>query len=358
MNYYIKEIQNDNGIVHTAGIKARDDINDICEMRGVEKILLTYDKSREGSIFSKITSHITVKKMWKENVKKLKGGDCLYVQFPPVNHSLLLSSVFKNLRKKGVKIIALIHDLDSFRTASRKDISFKRKIRVKLEETSLLKNCTKIVAHNNKMVEAMIKMGFDKDALVSLGIFDYLINDYDARINEVPHREKDYPVIIAGALRKHKTKYLADLPADVQFNLYGVGYEDDGKSNIKYHGSFPPDELAYVLEGSFGLVWDGDSISGCTGVYGEYLRINNPHKTSLYIASGIPVIIWKEAALASFIEEHKLGIAVESLDEIKKRIDAMTEQEYEEILLNVKREGEKFRKGFYFGRVINKYSAI
>ena len=58
------------------------------------------------------------------------------------------------------------------------------------------------------------------------------------------------------------------------------------------------------MEGSFGLVWDGISVETCAGVYGEYLKVNNPHKTSLYLASGIPVIIWKEAAWLSLLNAN------------------------------------------------------
>ena len=60
------------------------------------------------------------------------------------------------------------------------------------------------------------------------------------------------------------------------------------------------------MDQNFGLVWDGTSLDGCNGRYGEYLKFNNPHKTSLYLSCGIPVIIWKEAALADFVEEHKV----------------------------------------------------
>ena len=56
-------------------------------------------------------------------------------------------------------------------------------------------------------------------------------------------------------------------------------------------GSFLPDELPSALEGSFGLVWDGDSSKTCSGVFGEYLRYNNSHKASLYLASGFPIIV-------------------------------------------------------------------
>ena len=79
------------------------------------------------------------------------------------------------------------------------------------------------------------------------------------------------------------------------------------------------------------------STATCTGVYGEYLRINNPHKTSLYLASEIPVIIWKEAALAKFIVDNKCGIAVDSLEDIKQALQDLSEEEYNEMKNNAKR---------------------
>lgn len=62
-----------------------------------------------------------------------------------------------------------------------------------------------------------------------------------------------------------------------------------------WHGSFKPEESPEHLQG----VWDGDSVDTCAGNTGAYLRYNNPHKTSLYLACGMPVIVWKEAAIAA-----------------------------------------------------------
>ena len=73
--------------------------------------------------------------------------------------------------------------------------------------------------------------------------------------------------------------------------------------NVKYCGQYKPEELPEKLEGGFGLVWDGDDLGACTGVFGEYMKYNNPHKTSLYLASGLPVIIWEKAAMAKYIEK-------------------------------------------------------
>ena len=108
------------------------------------------------------------------------------------------------------------------------------------------------------------------------------------------------------------------------------------------------------MEGSFGLVWDGGSTDTCSGTYGEYLRINNPHKVSLYLASGMPVIIWEEAALAGLIRENGCGITVGSLAEIPERIRALTPEEYEAIRDNTGKIAKRLRGGKYTQRALRR----
>lgn len=80
------------------------------------------------------------------------------------------------------------------------------------------------------------------------------------------------------------------------------------------------------------------STETCSGSYGKYLRINNPHKVSLYIAAGIPVVIWKEAALCSLIEENALGFGISSLDELEEALKSHEHlyQSYRNNVLNMK----------------------
>lgn len=117
-------------------------------------------------------------------------------------------------------------------------------------------------------------------------------------------------------------------------------------------GSYPPDILPQYLNQGFGLIWDGNSIESCTGVIGNYLKYNNPHKCSLYLASGIPVIIWKEAALANFIEKHNVGILVESLEEIPEKIQNLSEKEYIQMKNNAEKLSVKLKNGYFLKKAI------
>ena len=164
------------------------------------------------------------------------------------------------------------------------------------------------------MKSVLVDKGIAEDKIISLGIFDYLIPNFQEKSGQT----KDQPMIVAGNLAQEKAGYLYALPAEPAYNLYGVGFDESrALENETYFGSFLPDELPAALEGGFGLVWDGDSAETCSGVFGEYLRYNNSHKASLYLASGFPLVVWKQSTLSHFVLEKGCGIAVESLHDLK-----------------------------------------
>ena len=101
------------------------------------------------------------------------------------------------------------------------------------------------------------------------------------------------------------------------------------------------------------MVWDGISIETCDGPTGNYLRYNNPHKLSLYLSSGLPVIVWKESALAEFISSQKLGIVISNLYELSDILDTITEKQYQEFVGNIQEVRGKLKKGFYLKKAIN-----
>ena len=347
MDYFISETQED-GLSRTAGVKARDDLETLLLSQGYLKISIpvsAYDRKKAGSI-NKLRWHYNIYKIWKDKLSLLKKNDRVIVQFPIIEHSLLLPGLLKKLVRKGIDVNLVIHDLELLRAAKRDDVSFKNKLRLSIEEKNCLKNVSYIIVHNEHMKKFLMnEFQIHEDQLVSLEIFDYLIDDFDS--NKMKVFDKSLPIIIAGNLRQHKAAYVYDLPDNVNFNLYGIDYTGKVNDKIQYHGSYPPDELPYALSGSFGLVWDGISSQTCTGVYGEYLKINNPHKTSLYLACGIPVVIWSQAALADFIIQNKCGITVENIKDIENKLSSLSGDEYNTIKKNAEKIGRLLREGYY-----------
>lgn len=86
--------------------------------------------------------------------------------------------------------------------------------------------------------------------------------------------------------------------------MYGSSYFDSEK-NVMYKGSFKPEQIDHI-HGSWGLVWDGNSIEGCEGELGNYLKINAPHKISLYIAAELSEKVRKGDVLYEIIKKVRL----------------------------------------------------
>ena len=120
---------------------------------------------------------------------------------------------------------------------------------------------------------------------------------------------------------------------------------------------YAPDELPSKLQGRFGLIWDGDSTATCTGFYGKYLAVNNPHKLSLYLASDNPVIIWSKAALASFVTQHGVGFAVDSMQEAVQAEHTIGKEEYLSMTKRAGELGARLREGYFTGRVLDELQA-
>lgn len=274
------------------------------------------------------------------NNTELKNGDVLVVQMPMEPHTLFLSLVFKKLIKSGIKIIVLIHDINHVRLES----AYMKKCRMKIEELSIYRQADALIVHNENMEKLLINKGIDIHKIVKLNLFDYLTD-----VSPSYHCNKDSGVVVAGNLSPNKSGYIYKLKGTTQFLLYGPNYvEAIENRNVCYMGSFMPNELIEVIKGAFGLVWDGNSTDYCDGNYGRYLKINNPHKTSLYLACGMPVIIWEQAALASFIVKNKVGITVSNLNEIDKVLYNMTDSEYIRMKENALQLSKKIRTGYFF----------
>lgn len=334
---------------NTAGAKAPADIMSLCQKRGYQYIPLCAPNARvKNQKIRKFLSLIEGERFWRKIDKTLRKGDILIYQHPSFGW-LSGEKKITRLKKRGVKFIALIHDLESLRkgisgivatnqkTSDRKDGAFLRQFNI-------------VICHNEKMKQYLLSQGFSEKQLVKLEIFDYL--------TETPNIEhsndRKQSVNIAGNLAKAKCGYIYDIANQdhmscIKIHLYGINFNQDIQNkNLVYHGSFKPEELPSVMEGGFGVVWDGESAETCKGNTGEYLKFNNPHKTSLYLASEIPIIIWKQAALAGFIEENKLGLTVNSLYDVENSIRNMTDDEYSLICENTKRVAERIRTGYYF----------
>ncbi|MGL5616058.1 MAG: hypothetical protein ACRDD2_07520 [Sarcina sp.] len=310
--YYLTETK---GTKRDAGSKARNDVDDILKSEKYQAIIML-NKDENGKV-----GFLPLVKSFFKQKRTIAENSIIISQYPIYDQSVFMRFYLRWMKKyKNIKHIALIHDLNSLRAQNKEKM---------IEEIKRLEVFDLCISHNEKMSKWLKENGL-KSKLVNLEIFDYLI---DEEIKKEYKKEENYTVCFAGNLSADKSGFIYKLDERVNLNLYGPYYS--GNNEKRYKGCLKPEELPKVLNEDFGLVWDGESLEGCVGEMGEYLKFNNPHKTSLYIASDLPIIIWKEAALADFILKNNIGIVIGSLNELYNKLNDISEDEYKEMKNNL-----------------------
>lgn len=312
------------GRAYTAGNKARTDTVRILQNMGYVHIPLYRSEAAKPLVLWQMLTAC-----WKA-VGRIEAGERLVIQYPYypfIVNRLLVSLLRRARRKKGFQMVLLVHDVIGLRSPKTGKLWAK--------EVQLLETADHLICHSTAMVEALQAMSKTVDAgkYRILGPFDYL---YEGSPVEVRWQQEPQ-VIVAGNLSREKSGYVYELSGlkNVKWNLYGVGYKGAPSENVTYYGTFPPEQLIERLQGQWGLVWDGPSCDTCGGMYGAYLQYNSPHKFSLYMAAGIPVIVWKKSALAPLVEQQGLGVAVDSLTRLEQILMQIDGGQYELLRQNV-----------------------
>lgn len=335
--FFLKDYK---GKGNDAGSKARNDCEYILKKNNFEELdfCLGGRKKYITGIFKR-----------KKEISRISKGDILVIQYPyHVRYANKFYNILSNLQKRDIKIIAIIHDILFLRGMDEN---------IKLdEEIQLLNSFDVLISHNKSMTKWLKDKGVTSN-IIELEIFDY-ISEYTKEYMNADFKN----IYFAGNLDKSKSEFIYSEKfknLNIKKYLFGPNYNTINHDlNSIYKGCYNPEELVNYFENGFGLIWDGKSTEKCDGVIGQYMRYNNPHKTSLYLSTGLPVIIWKEAAIAKFIEENKIGITVNSLDDMQYKVDSMTIEEYNKLKENVSKIKEKILGGEYLISALNKASKL
>lgn len=316
--------------------KARKDIESICNEMGFISIAIV---SKSYSL--KLIAYTYNIWQYLKAILKLPFNSNVYIQFPaPFSRTSYYKWLILSARMKGCKVYLIIHDVESLRYNSKE----------KQAEVAMLNMADAIIVHTEAMKLALAQMGVNVSMII-LSIFDYCTN-------AIMPKELISGNTIAFAGNLEKSPFLQKLineESDVLYRLYGKTPPFDLGTNttLEYCGSFSPEQVD-TIKASWGLVWDGSSLDTCTGLTGEYLRYNSPHKLSLYIAAGIPVIVWEDSAVAEFVIKHNIGICVKDILSIGKQLNSISKERYEQIALSVQAMATRLRSGSMIKESINR----
>ena len=353
MIFYTETLHYNHDSLMNALSKGRDDYFEVLRRMGFTRISVpSFRKSRFMSAGDRIAFEANLTRAWRKAVSHLKPGDTLIIHSPNSEKFLAYSGLIRSLHKKGIRIITLTFELETFFRMDYRRFARLKRFTSKRTEAKLFRNSDAIVVHNDVMKNKLGRVGFDTEKMFPVGVMDYLCED---PLSDEPDGRtgKDKPVIYAGHLTSEKSTFEYNLPEGFRCNLYGSDYSGPVSDNVRYMGVFDPMTLMNVMEGSFGLVWEGDSCMGCSGAYGDYLTFNNPHKIALYIASGFPVIVWSGAAMADFVRRERCGMITDDLNCVPEKIAGLTDDEYENMRRNACRIGRDMREGKHIRQAVS-----
>lgn len=315
---------------NNAGVKAKEDTVSI--LRSMGYTILDTPRSRVFKI-------VYVFFIYRFIIKRLKPG-ILLLQFPSGSPRLRRKLIELTKKNKSIRLVMLVHDIEAIRT--------KKGEREKKSELACLKKADGIISLNSKMTAYLKNNGISAQ-ITELEIWDYInTNDY------VKFNGYTKSICIAGNVRK--SQYLSKLRTLNKIYVYGPNFDKNKicSSSIIYKGVYTPDDLSKHMFQDFGLIWDGEYVDTCKGEYGEYLKYNNPHKASLYISSGMPVIVWKNAAIAEFIVKNEIGITIDNLNNLDDLLESVDETKMSKLRENTKKIGKLLREGYFLKRAVKR----
>ena len=238
----------------------------------------------------------------------------------------------------GFKLICFLNDVDQLRMHTSSKYA--------KEERASIAAADCILAPNFQAAKMLRKLFHVNKPIEAVEVWDYL-SEYTPSINEIKYDSYD-TIAYAGNLSKSPFIYKLDhIPYN--FRIWGDGVEKDLPTNVHHQGAVMPDELPPLLNNcDWGLIWDGPFIEECGGPMGIYMKFYNAHKCGLYLAAGLPLIVWKQSGMAHFVESHQVGICVESLRDLPSIMDSLTKEQYLAFRKNVLHESALIRNGHYF----------
>lgn len=259
----------------------------------------------------------------------------------------LLKPILWIKKLRGFKVIYLIHDMFCMAFDTPESIAaHQNEIRKKV---SILSNCDCVITHNERMT-ARFKERDCTTSFVELSIFDYHTKEH------TPIRKLEGKPKVAFAGNLSKSPFLNKLDeSSHSYDLIVYGAPTTTYKNNIYKGCVEPDILPKVIEGHFGLIWEG---AYEVSLQNNYNRINNPHKLSMYIVAGLPIIAWKGSYAAKFAEEHKIGFGIDSLDELDAILEQITPEEYNSHVQHCQELSEQLKTGKHLRTAISKVNSV
>lgn len=292
---------------------------------------------------------------------KMGKNDYVFYSIPENHIKIKMLQFFKKV--KHYQMICFINDLNAVRHGDPSTEEGRNWIKRELDEVGV----ADYVLAPNSNSEKMLKEYGIEAKIIPVGVWDYLMSselidsirkkqDGWEQQYDREHEDRTLQIAYAGNLNKAEFLTKMRITADEKIKLQLWGIISEERRNTlprfcQYNGKLPADEIPEAIcTMDYGLVWDGCGEDETEGNFGTYTKYNNSHKCGLYLASGIPVIVWSEGGTADFVKKHHCGICINRLSELW---DKVQKADYRELRENAERIAEELRQGAYLSSALD-----
>lgn len=315
---------NSNQFSYDGAVKPRLDTANTLVSLGYEKISFNmYGRIETGS------------KEYKEITKQLdslKKGDLVVQQVPSYCSNEFDTYLSRYIIETGAYSVALVHDVDTLRGFYPNFDS----------ERIVFNSYDLLVVASDKLKKYLIDSGITTKIIIR-GPWDYLQN--------LPYRNHRIinNIYYAGNLSKRKAGFLETFNKNTGLIVTVCGKINNSKdyidtSLVDYLGSVNPNSISF--SDGWGLIWDNEEDTS-DNFYHTYQEYNWPAKLSVYLRSGIPVIVSKKAQTYSYVKDNHLGVGIDDIKDIPDVLESLSDEEKDKIGNSCLLESKKIGKGYY-----------
>jgi hypothetical protein len=301
------------------GSKATLDSYEIAKRAG----WMEFDTSLKGQGFRRLVSYFAQ----IIRVLLVRRDSVFLVQLPaygPAN--IILANLLVRLFKSKI----LLHDIDRLKRPK------------PFSTEDLYKHADEII-YTGKLIDYLEASVVDCKCSSRLEMWDYLVDPEF----QLPQFEPAGRILFAGNLANDTvgwiyTSQISRPPLDLYGNrcvVYDLGHRGD-----RYGGPFDADNPIFHRPVGWGLVWTGAKSGGDVSDF-DYEMICQSHKFSLYMACGLPVIVWDRAYIANIVQHYECGILISDLSEMQSAVQSVTIDMHKKYRRSAQMLGERVRRG-------------
>ena len=262
-------------------------------------------------------------------IARVSRGDIVFFQSPTWNSVEWDNGLVDKLKAYGCRIVMFIQDVPP--------LMFELNYYLMPKFISMYNKAEVIVVPSEQMYLKLVEEGLTVKKYVVQKMWDFTV---DQSLYSPSFERKLY---FTGDISRFP--FIQNWHYNTDLHVFGNKMDDYDYSKVHFGGWLNKTELLLQLsKGGFGLVWGNSEKPEDER---DYYKLNCSYKLASYLSAGIPVIVPDYLSNVDFIKKNNVGFVVSSLEEADKVVQECSEQQYNEMVSNVKNVQYLINNGYF-----------